>query len=145
MIHHISTLRVLDYVKITQSERDKAQRLAKSAAGAALEQDVQKEEANTFIPGQGKTAQESFATSFTAQQKEQIKQMVANAKSPQEIEEIELSVQRGIFPGSTSASTTVTPPTESETNGNRKRKASDEDNEGDDASKRSRTEEKQAS
>lgn len=122
----------MDFTKVSKSERERAQRLARSAAGAALEQDVAKEK--TFVPGEGRSAQESFATSFTAAQKEAIRQMVANAKSPQEIEEIELSVQRGIFPGGPkqSSPSTVTPPTndittgEEETNGNdRKRKAAD--------------------
>ena len=42
-IHHIPTLRVLDMQRISRSERDKAQRLAQSAAGAAMESDVQLE------------------------------------------------------------------------------------------------------
>ena len=105
-------------VRVSKSERDRAERLANSAAGAALEQDVQKEK--TFVPGQGQSAEESFATSFTPEQKEQIRQMVANAKSPAEIEEIELSVQRGVFPG---VPPTVTPPVENE---DRKRPAEEE-------------------
>jgi hypothetical protein len=92
---------VLDFERITQSERSRADRLASSAAGAALESDVQEEgkHAQTFTPGEGKSAEESFVVNFTPEQKEQIRQMVANAKSPQEIEEIERSVKRGIFPG----------------------------------------------
>lgn len=68
-----------------------------------MEKDVQMEgeKTKTFVPGQGQSAEESFATSFTAEQKEAIRNMVANAKTPQEIEAIELSVQRGIFPGGT--------------------------------------------
>ena len=72
--------------------------MAKSAAGAALESDVHKEELRTFTPGEGQTAAESFQTAFTLEQKEQLRAMVANAKSPQEIEVIEASVQKGIFP-----------------------------------------------
>lgn len=76
--------------------------MANSAAGAALEADIQGEDqgsgARTFVPGEGKTAEESFVTSFTPEEKEQIRQMVANAKSPAEIEEIERSVRRGVLP-----------------------------------------------
>jgi hypothetical protein len=80
-------------------ERERADRLANSAAGAALAKDVGHEEtANTFVPGEGKSAEESFVTSFTKDQKDQIRDMVANASSPAEIEEIERSVKRGIFP-----------------------------------------------
>jgi U2 small nuclear ribonucleoprotein A' len=97
-IRHIPSLKVLDMQKVSQSERNKAERLAKSAAGAALESDVAKEASKTFEPGVGQTADESFQTSFTPEQKEQIRQLVAAAKSPQEIEQIEDYVQRGVFP-----------------------------------------------
>lgn len=94
---------MLDFEKITKTERSRAERLASSAAGAALESDVQEEgkQSKTFTPGEGKSAEESFVVNFTPEQKEEIRQMVANAKSPQEIEEIERSVKRGIFPGKT--------------------------------------------
>jgi hypothetical protein len=74
--------------------------LANTAAGAALESDVQEEgrQAKTFTPGEGESAGESFVVNFTPEEKERIRQMVANAKSPQEIEEIERSVKRGILP-----------------------------------------------
>ena len=95
------SLKVLDFAKITKSERERAERLASSAAGAALESDVQMEARSaikTFIPGEGESAEENFVTNFTPQQKEAIRQMVANAKSPAEIDEIERSVRRGVFP-----------------------------------------------
>jgi hypothetical protein len=102
------SLKVLDSSRITKSERDRADRLASSAAGAALESDVQGEvresgteagtSAKTFVPGEGRSAEESFVTNFTPQQKELIRQMVADAKSPAEIEEIERSVRRGVLP-----------------------------------------------
>lgn len=73
--------------------------MANSAAGAALAKDVSQEAtSNTFVPGEGKSAEESFVTNFTKEQKEQIRRMVAEAESPAEIEEIERSVKRGIFP-----------------------------------------------
>lgn len=101
-IKNIPSLKVLDYVRITKSERDRAERLANSAAGAALEADVQGEQQSsstkTFVPGEGLSAEASFTTSFTAEEKAQIRELVANASSPAEIEAIELSVQRGILP-----------------------------------------------
>ena len=135
-VHHIPTLKVLDFARVTKSDRDRAQRLAKSAAGAALEKDVQQEK--TFVPGEGRSAEESFATSFTPAQKEEIRQMVANAKSPAEIEEIELSVQRGIFPGK--GAPTVTPPLAPNGGEGRKRPAPDDEEE-EASAKRSRKEE----
>ena len=99
-IKHIPSLKVLDFQRVTKAERDRAERLASSAAGAALESDVQEEgrQAKTFTPGEGESAEESFVVNFTPEEKERIRQMVANAKSPQEIEEIERSVKRGILP-----------------------------------------------
>ena len=104
-IQSIPSLKVLDHQRITQTERDRAKRLAGSAAGAALESDIQDEagrqNTNTFTPGEGASAEESFVVNFTAEEKDQIRQMVANAESPEEIEEIERSVQRGILPKQT--------------------------------------------
>jgi hypothetical protein len=98
-------LKVLDYQRITKTERERADRLANSAAGAALESDVQDEgqsqqssATKTFTPGEGTSAEESFVVNFTKEEKERIREMIANAKSPTEIEEIERSVKRGIFP-----------------------------------------------
>lgn len=88
-----------------QSEREKAKRLAMSAAGAALESDVQieardaKSKSKTFIPGEGASAKESFIANFTPEQKAAIKEMITNASSPAEIERIEECVKRGEFPG----------------------------------------------
>mmetsp|Transcript_25799 Transcript_25799/g.38133 ORF Transcript_25799/g.38133 Transcript_25799/m.38133 type:complete len:299 (+) Transcript_25799:2-898(+) len=101
VIIKIPTLKVLDFCKVKQSERDKAKRLAASAAGAALEGDVKieaREAAKTFVPGEGRSAEESFITNFTPQQKAQIREMVANASSPAEIEQIEAAVKRGELP-----------------------------------------------
>ena len=102
-IHSIPSLKVLDHQRITQTERDRAKRLAGSAAGAALESDIQDEAGrlNTFTPGEGSSAEESFVVNFTVEEKKQIRVMVANAKSPEEIEEIERSVQRGVLPKQT--------------------------------------------
>ena len=101
-IRNLPSLKVLDFARITKAERERADRLANSAAGAALESDVRGEAtttaAKTFVPGEGRTAEESFVTNFTPEEKERIRQMVANAQSPAEIEEIERSVRRGILP-----------------------------------------------
>lgn len=114
-INKIPSLKVLDFSKIKDEERAKAQRLAMSSAGAALEGDVQIEareaavvdadadDANmdstkTFTPGVGQSAKESFVVNFTKEQKLEIKNMIANASSPAEIERIEACVKKGEFP-----------------------------------------------
>lgn len=138
-IHKIPTLKVLDFQKVKQSERERAQRLASSAAGAAMEADAKVEAraasavpspdlvsesggahmaiggdnvtaAKTFEPGEGKSAEESFATQFTAEEKARIRELVANATSAEEIDRIEGLVKRGIFPGSVNGGGGAVPP-----------------------------------
>mmetsp|Transcript_5904 Transcript_5904/g.9859 ORF Transcript_5904/g.9859 Transcript_5904/m.9859 type:complete len:291 (-) Transcript_5904:24-896(-) len=154
-IHKIPTLKVLDFQKVKQSERERAQRLAASAAGAAMEADCRLEaraaassaaddgavtsksyngdnETNTFEPGEGKNAEESFATQFTLEEKAQIREMVANAASAEEIDRIENLVKKGIFPGKTDNSGSIPPPpppppSEDQDNEPSKRQKTDDD------------------
>ncbi|KAL7539799.1 hypothetical protein ACHAXR_009616 [Thalassiosira sp. AJA248-18] len=181
-IHKIPTLKVLDFQKVKQSERERAQRLASSAAGAAMEADARLEAraaaataaassgvstdaaefasgayangenngtANTFEPGEGKSAEESFATQFTVEEKAKIRELVANAASAEEIDRIESLVKRGVFPGSLESvnggDKNVLPPPppppplpEETVQGNDKRSA--EEGEGGSDSKRQRSE-----
>ena len=153
-IKHIPTLKSLDFTKISKSERETADRLANSAAGAALESDVQQEKDNTaktFVPGEGRSAEESFVTNFTPEQKEHIRKMVANAASPAEIEAIESSVRRGVLPTvqlpATAAAlpATTTAATATANGDSRKRSASengadDSSDGGEEAAKKSRVE-----
>lgn len=81
---------MLDFQKVKQAERERAGKLAASAAGAAMEADARLEahavaqssndikmsatytangdsngEANTFDPGAGQTSEQTFATQFS--------------------------------------------------------------------------------
>uniref|UniRef100_A0A7S1ZH85 U2A'/phosphoprotein 32 family A C-terminal domain-containing protein n=1 Tax=Trieres chinensis TaxID=1514140 RepID=A0A7S1ZH85_TRICV len=127
-ISSIPTLKILDYARVTKAERDRADRLSRSAAGAALESDVRAEAradarrnaknngrggtedesggVKTFEPGVGPMGDDGtgagagvMAKAFTAAQREAIRKMVENAASPEEIERIEGCVRRGVFPG----------------------------------------------
>ncbi len=119
VIQKLPWLKVLDFERIKDAERAKAHRLAVSAAGAALEGDVQLEAreaaiaanaaadssmdengVKTFTPGHGQSnsTKESFKVHFTKEQKVEIKNMIANARTPEEIERIEECVRRGEFP-----------------------------------------------
>ncbi len=149
-IHKIPTIKILDFQKVKQSERERANRLASSAAGAAMEADARLEarvaaaaapddsvtaskaftgeDVNTFEPGEGKNAEESFATQFTIEEKAKIREMVANAASADEIDRIESLVKKGIFPGKADngggalpPAPPPPPPPEDEDNGNSKR------------------------
>lgn len=124
----------MDYTKISKTERERAERLAKSAAGAALEADVQGEgrnsssNAKTFIPGEGRSAEESFVTNFSPEEKARIREMVANAASPAEIEEIERSVRRGILPTNNNNNIIDTNEKDNETTNDRKRPPGETEN-----------------
>jgi len=99
-------------MKIKDEERERAKRLAKSAAGATLEGDIQLEAreaaTKTFIPGEGQSTKEAFITNFTPEQKMMIKQIIADAKNPADIEYIKNCVTRGEFPSILSNETTMT-------------------------------------
>lgn len=88
-IQHCPHLKYLDYTKIKPTERATAARWAQSAAGAALQEEVVK----TFIPGEAIEKR-----MFSAEEKEGIRQLLANAATVQEVEEIENAVQRGVLP-----------------------------------------------
>lgn len=98
-IHNIPSLKCLDFAKIKKAERVQAARLANSAAGAALESDLQKQQTavKTFTPGESEDGA-TVVTLFTAAEKAAIRNLLANAESVQEVEEIENSVKRGILP-----------------------------------------------
>jgi U2 small nuclear ribonucleoprotein A' len=106
-ISRMPKLKVLDFIKVTRAEKSAAERLVQSAAGATLEMDVQSETrraasaaTQTFTPGEGQMEEDrSFATtSFTPEQKEMIRNMLSEATSVKEVEDIENSVRRGILP-----------------------------------------------
>jgi hypothetical protein len=78
---------------VTKTERATAQRLAESAAGAALEDDIAKNR-HPFET----VEEDSLASVFTSEQKERIRELLANATSIQQVEEIENSVKRGLLP-----------------------------------------------
>jgi hypothetical protein len=96
-IHHFPSLKCLDYVKVKRAERLQAERLANSAAGAALESDVQQQQVKTFTPGESEDGT-TVVTLFSAAEKEAIRNLLANATSVEQVEAIENSVQRGILP-----------------------------------------------
>jgi U2 small nuclear ribonucleoprotein A' len=100
-IHRMPALKVLDFERVKPSERDRASRLASSAAGAALESDVQaeaRETTRTFTPGEDLDVKTAVIVNFTAEEKEQIRVLLAGATTVKQVEEIENAVQRGVLP-----------------------------------------------
>lgn len=97
-IHHIPSLKTLDFTRIRKSERETAQRWALSAAGAALESDLLQQQQQSGGTSNPNTADGFVVTSFSAAEKEQIRNLLANAASVEEVEAIEASVRKGVLP-----------------------------------------------
>ena len=107
--------------------RLEARAAASSAADGAVTSKTYNDdnEANTFEPGEGKNAEESFAL-FTPEEKAKIREMVANAASAEEIDRIENLVKKGIFPGKSGAPPPPPPPpSEEQDNGAKRQKTGD--------------------
>jgi hypothetical protein len=77
-----------------------------STAGASLERDIQQLAAmassssapiKTFTPGESEDGT-AVLTLFSVEEKEAIRNLLANAESVQEVEEIENAVRRGVLP-----------------------------------------------
>ena len=60
-----------------------------------LESDVREEAAKTFVPGEELEERHSSNHNMTDEEKIQIRQLLANAKSAKELEDIENAVKRG--------------------------------------------------
>jgi hypothetical protein len=85
---------------VKRTERQRATRLFQSAAGAALENDVPPQlatDVKTFTPGESADGT-TVLTLFTAEERDAIRLLLANAASVQEVEAIENAVQRGVLP-----------------------------------------------
>jgi hypothetical protein len=101
-INNIPSLRCLDCIKVKREERVRAAKFAKSATGAALESDVQQQSTSTatvktFTPGESADGT-TVVTLFSSEEKEAIRNLLANAGSIQEVEEIENAVRKGVLP-----------------------------------------------
>lgn len=102
----IPTLRILDFVRVQEKERNCARRLEISASGAALEGDVRLEAKKSErdllwnkIKHRNKnlSIKEVFERNFTKEQQTYIKNLISNASSLEEIEMIESQVIEGKF------------------------------------------------
>lgn len=112
-INCIPTLQCLDCIRIKREERNRAKKFIHSTAGIAFQKDVQQllllqqqqhptndladTSVKTFVPGESMDGT-SVVTLFTSEQKEAIRQLLVNAQSVQEIEEIEAAVRKGVLP-----------------------------------------------
>lgn len=100
-IHKFPNLRVLDFKKIRQKERDDAKSLFKSKEGKTQLKDIQLK-AKTFVPGAAlpeATNKTNNSAGLTPEQVKNIKAMIAKASSLEEIEKLNHMLRTGKMPG----------------------------------------------
>eukprot|EP00088_Acartia_fossae_P000184 TRINITY_DN1005_c0_g1_i5.p1 TRINITY_DN1005_c0_g1~~TRINITY_DN1005_c0_g1_i5.p1 ORF type:complete len:250 (-),score=85.10 TRINITY_DN1005_c0_g1_i5:1-750(-) len=101
VIHKFPSLRVLDFKKIRQKERDAAKSLFKSKEGKTQLKDIQ-QKAKTFVPGAPlpeATNKPTNSAGLTPEQVKNIKGMIAKASSLEEIERLNHMLRTGKMPG----------------------------------------------
>merc|ERR1712083_120103 len=102
VIHKFPNLRVLDFKKIKQKERENAKSLFKSKEGKTQLKDIQRK-AKTFTPGEAlpeATNKQANPAGLTPEQVRQIKSAIARASSLEEIERLNQMLRSGQVPGS---------------------------------------------
>merc|ERR1711978_47682 len=90
VIHKFPSLRVLDFKKIKQKEREAAKSLFKSKEGKTQLKDIQ-QKAKTFVPGAPlpeATNKQTNSAGLTPEQVKNIKSAIAAASSLEEIERL---------------------------------------------------------
>lgn len=99
VIHRMPHVRVLDFRKVKQRERDEAKRLFGSKQGEEILEQAKKK-AKTFTPGKPtKKAPDSIMSAATYKEKLAIKEAILKAKSLEEIEQLKIMLQEGKVPG----------------------------------------------
>ncbi|XP_028038262.1 U2 small nuclear ribonucleoprotein A' isoform X3 [Bombyx mandarina] len=89
-------LRLLDFRKIKQKERDEANALFKSRKGKEIQREIAKK-AKTFVPGGNMP--DPKVTNLTPQEIHKIREAIKNASSLQEVERLTRMLQSGQIPG----------------------------------------------
>ncbi len=100
VIHKFPELRVLDFKKVKQKEKDEAKKLFKSKEGKEQLKEIEKK-AKTFVPGgeledKRKTGN---AAGLTPDQVRNIKAAIAKATTLEEIERLNHMLRTGSIPG----------------------------------------------
>lgn len=89
-------LRLLDFRKIKQKERDEANILFKSKKGKEMQKEITRK-AKTFVPGGNMP--DPKVTNLTPQEIHKIREAIKNASSLQEVERLTRMLQSGQIPG----------------------------------------------
>jgi len=101
IIHKFPNLKVLDFRKIKQKEKESSKSLFKSKEGKTQLKDIQ-QKAKTFVPGSAlpeATNKPANPAGLTADQVKNIKTAIAKASSLEEIERLNQMLRTGQVPG----------------------------------------------
>ncbi|XP_045473286.1 U2 small nuclear ribonucleoprotein A' [Harmonia axyridis] len=97
LIYKLPHLRLLDFRKVKEKEREEAKQLFKSKKGKELQKEIAKR-SKTFVPG-GNTNQISKSKGLTEQEIRKIREAIINANSLEEVERLQKQLQAGQIPG----------------------------------------------
>lgn len=101
VIHSVPQIRVLDFQRIKQRERDAAERLFGGKRGEKLVNGARKSKTNKFVPGEALAKTPASQTAKKNPQKNNIaaiKAAIANAKSLEEVQRLEMLLKTGHVP-----------------------------------------------
>eukprot|EP00090_Calanus_glacialis_P026496 TRINITY_DN41713_c0_g1_i1.p1 TRINITY_DN41713_c0_g1~~TRINITY_DN41713_c0_g1_i1.p1 ORF type:complete len:252 (+),score=94.97 TRINITY_DN41713_c0_g1_i1:47-802(+) len=101
VIHKFPNLRVLDFKKVKQQEREAAKALFKTKEGKTQLKDIQRK-AKTFVPGEPlpeATNKTNNPAGLNPEQVRNIKTMIAKAGTLEEIEKLNQMLRTGQMPG----------------------------------------------
>jgi len=101
IVHKFPNVRVLDFKKVKDKEREAAKALFKTKEGKTQLKDIQRK-ARTFTPGDAlpeATNKNTNAAGLTPEQVRNLKTMIAKASSLDEIERLNQMLRSGTMPG----------------------------------------------
>ncbi|KAH3694555.1 U2 small nuclear ribonucleoprotein A'-like [Dreissena polymorpha] len=96
VLHKVPSLRVIDFQRVKQKERDASHKMFKGKKGQALAADIGKK-SKTFVPGEG--LPEKRMEGPSKEDIAAIKTAIANAKTLEEVERLNNMLKTGQIPG----------------------------------------------
>ncbi|KAK3930129.1 U2 small nuclear ribonucleoprotein A' [Frankliniella fusca] len=98
LIYKLPQLKLLDFQKIKQKEREEAKALFKSKAGREIQREIAKK-AKTFVPGAGLPSDAPASKGPSAEDLWKMREAISKASSLEEIERLNRLLQAGQIPG----------------------------------------------
>ncbi|XP_066959481.1 U2 small nuclear ribonucleoprotein A' [Macrobrachium rosenbergii] len=102
VINKLPQVRVLDFRRVREREREMAKKLFKSKLGKEIQKEAKK--ARTFVPGAGGMMDtRPTLAQMSAEDQAAIRQAISNARSMEEVERLQHMLRTGNIPGRTQA------------------------------------------